>query len=553
MRPQTLRKIRLASQIIFFGLFVFLLVKTEFHGSLRSAATEIRLPRPVGIFLEADPLIGISNALSTHALYRGLSWCLVILIPTLFLGRFFCGWICPLGSMNHFFSNFKSERKRGLQRIESNRYKKWQTLKYYILVALLISAIFGSLIVGVMDPISLLVRSLGLSVLPGINYGLNALLDVLYNSKLGALRTASVVLQFIFQALILGFKQPYFRQAFFLGLLFIAIMVLNFRITRFWCRALCPLGALLGFTSRWTIFGMEKHAEKCHDCNRCALHCQGGDDPVPDVPWRKAECHLCFNCVGDCPEDGIKFKFFPGTPTTVDVPQLQRRRVFAGVAAGVGLLPLFRSTSGFAVESDPRLIRPPGALTEKEFLARCIRCGECMKVCPNNALHPTLLEAGLEGIWSPVLVPRIGYCEPTCVLCSQVCPTGAIWEISQAEKIGSSQGDEEKKKPVKLGTAFYDRARCLPWAMATECIVCEEWCPTSPKAIYLRPAEMVDGQGAVKAVRQPYVDPGRCTGCGACEYACPVKDRPAVYVTSIGESRSKTNQILRRQGGRGKG
>ena len=103
-------------------------------------------------FLQADPLIAISNALSTHALYRRLIWCLVILIPTLFLGRFFCGWICPLGSMNHFFSNFKSERKRGLQRIESNRYKKWQTLKYYILVALLVSAVFGGLIVGVMDP-----------------------------------------------------------------------------------------------------------------------------------------------------------------------------------------------------------------------------------------------------------------------------------------------------------------------------------------------------------------------------------------------------------------
>ena len=553
MRPQMLRKLRLWSQILFFGLFVFLLVKTEFHGSLRSAATEIRLPYPVGIFLEADPLIAISNALSTHELYRHLLWCLVILIPTLFLGRFFCGWICPLGSINHFFSNFKSVRKRGLQRIESNRYKKWQTLKFYILVALLVSAVFGGLLVVVMDPISLVVRSLGLSILPGINYGLNAFLDVLYHSKVGVLRTASVVLQFILQALILGFKQPYFRQAFFLGSLFIAIMVLNLRITRFWCRALCPLGALLGFASRWTIFGMEKHTEKCQDCNRCALHCQGGDDPVPDVPWRKAECHLCFNCVGDCPEDGIQFKFFPGTPTTVDVPQLQRRRIFAGVAAGIGLLPLFRSTSGFAVESDPRLIRPPGALTEKEFLARCVRCGECMKVCPNNALHPTLLEAGLEGLWTPVLVPRIGYCEPTCVLCSQVCPTGAIWEISQAEKIGSSQGDEEKKKPVKLGTAFYDRGRCLPWAMATECIVCEEWCPTSPKAIYLRPAEMVDGQGAVKAVRQPYVDPGRCTGCGACEYACPVKDQPAVYVTSIGESRSKNNQILLRQGGRGKG
>jgi polyferredoxin len=553
MRQQTLRKLRLASQIIFFALFVFLLVKTEFRGSLKSAATEIRLPYPVGIFLEADPLVAVCNALSTHALYRGLIWCLMILVPTFLLGRFFCGWICPLGSLNHFFSNVKSERKRGPQRLELNRYKKWQALKYYILMPLLVSALFGSLIVGVLDPISLLVRSLGLSVLPGINYGLNAFLDLLYNSHVGALRMMSIILQFILQALILSFKQPYFRQAFFLGLLFLAIVVLNFRITRFWCRALCPLGALLGFFSRWAIFGLEKHTENCHDCNRCALHCQGGDDPVPGVPWRKAECHLCFNCVGDCPESSLKFKFFPGTPTTVDAPQLQRRRVFAGLAAGVGLLPLFRSTTGYAVESDPRLIRPPGALAEKEFLARCIRCGECMKVCPNNALHPTLLEAGLEGIWTPVLVSRIGYCEPTCVLCTQVCPTGAIWEITQAEKVGSSLGDEKKAKPVKLGTAFYDRGRCLPWAMATECIVCEEWCPTSPKAIYLRPAEMVDGKGVVQAVRQPYVDVERCTGCGACEYACPVKDQPAVYVTSIGETRSKTNQILLRPGRRGKG
>jgi formate hydrogenlyase subunit 6/NADH:ubiquinone oxidoreductase subunit I len=167
-----------------------------------------------------------------------------------------------------------------------------------------------------------------------------------------------------------------------------------------------------------------------------------------------------------------------------------------------------------------------------------------MKVCPNNALHPALGEAGLEGLWSPTMVPRIGYCEPSCVLCSEVCPTGAIWQITPKEKgwvvgVGAAAG-----QPVRLGTAFYDRGRCLPWAMATECIVCEEWCPTSPKAIYLRPVEVTDSTGTVKQIRQPYVDPDRCVGCGACEFACPVKDQPAVYVTSIGESRSKTNQIL---------
>ena len=166
-----------------------------------------------------------------------------------------------------------------------------------------------------------------------------------------------------------------------------------------------------------------------------------------------------------------------------------------------------------------------------------------MKVCPNNALHPAAGEAGIEGLWTPVVAPRIGYCEPSCSLCGQACPTGAIWEFTAREK-GWAAGSRRRASPSASGTAFYDRGRCLPWAMATECIVCEEWCPTSPKAIYLRPAEVADAAGEAKTVRQPYVDPARCVGCGACEYACPIGDRPAVYVTSIGESRSKANRIL---------
>jgi formate hydrogenlyase subunit 6/NADH:ubiquinone oxidoreductase subunit I len=174
-----------------------------------------------------------------------------------------------------------------------------------------------------------------------------------------------------------------------------------------------------------------------------------------------------------------------------------------------------------------------------------------MKVCPNNALHPTLAEAGLEGLWTPTLVPRIGYCEPSCVLCSEVCPTGAIWQLTPAEK-GWVVGAASRGESVRLGTAFYDRGRCLPWAMATQCIVCEEWCPVSPKAIYLEDAQVAGPGGATTIVRQPHVDPRRCVGCGACEYACPLQERPAVYVTSIGESRSPSSQVLlnRKQGDR---
>lgn len=546
MSYHTLIRLRRVSQVIFLLLFLFLLARTEFRGTFRASPGDIRIPYPVGIFLQADPLVAIANALASRALYKGLLWSLAIIIPTLFLGRFFCGWICPLGTLNHFFSSWKSERKRGLERIERNRYKGWQALKYYVLIAVLVAALLGSGIAGIFDPISLLIRSLALSVLPGLNLAFNALFDSLYRTQVSALQLLGEGLRILFSQTLLNFKQPYFRQGFSLGLIFLIILALNLRITRFWCRALCPLGALLGVFSKWSILGLEKHPSPCEDCNRCLLDCQGGDDPIPGAQWRKAECHLCFNCVGDCPESGIKFKFFPATPTTVEGPDLKRRKAFASVAAGAAALPLLRSTTGLAVERHERLIRPPGALDEKHFLDRCIRCGECMKVCPNNALHPTLVEAGLEGLWTPVIVPRVGYCEPSCVLCGQVCPTGAIWEISSTEK-GWAAGSEKNPKAIHVGTAFYDRGRCLPWALATECIVCEEWCPTSPKAIFLRPAEVFDAQGNAKQVRQPYLDPERCVGCGACEFACPVQDRPAVYVTSIGENRSKTNQILLRK------
>jgi polyferredoxin len=540
-------KLRRFSQVVFFALFLFLLFKTEFRGSLHATKEPLRLAHPVSIFFQADPLVAISNVLSTGALYRGLLWSLVILIPTFFLGRFFCGWVCPLGTLNHFFSNFKSEQKRGRDRIARNRYKPWHTLKYYLLIVLLVAALFGTGLLELLDPISLTVRSLALSVLPGINYGLNAFLVVLDQSDVASLRFTADAVHFLLQDNVLSFRQPYFRQGFFLGLIFIAMLALNFRITRFWCRALCPLGALLGVASRWSILGLEKSPTQCEDCDRCLLHCQGGDDPVPGAPWRKAECHLCFNCVADCPESGIKFKFFPAASTTVEGPNLARRKALTSAAAGVALLPILRSTAGLVVEREERLLRPPGTLEEKNFLERCIRCGECMKVCPNNALHPTFVQAGLEGIWTPVLVPRIGYCEPSCVLCTQVCPTGAIWEITAREKGWVPEKADTTAKPIRLGTAFVDRGRCLPWAMATECIVCEEWCPTSPKAIYLRPAEVVDPEGKTKPLKQPYVNPQICVGCGACEFACPVKDRAAVYVTSVGESRSRTNQILLRR------
>ncbi len=548
--PATLRRVRLGSQIAFFVLFLALLLNTQFPGSVRGVTGDIRLPYPVGIFLETSPLVALTTSLSTWSLYRNLVWAVPLLLVALVVGRAFCGWICPMGSLLHFFSSLRSESKRGARLIESNRYKSWQTFKYYLLAGVLALSVTGSAAGILLDPISVLVRSLALSVLPALNYASRAILDAGYSLPLGRGRIVLDGVTYGLNRVFLSFTQPYFSQALVIGGLFVVVVALNFRITRFWCRAICPLGALLGVTSRWSLVQLRKHDKECDDCRRCLLRCQGGDDPMPGTAWRKSECHLCLNCLSECRAGGISFSWSTRPDTaTREVPQLQRRRVLTGLAAGAALVPLMRSAPGFRSAADPLLIRPPGSLDEAHFLERCVRCGECMKVCPTNALHPALTEAGFEGLWSPVLVPRVGFCEPNCTLCGQVCPTGAIWEVTRLEKIGHPARPHERPPvpeapPIRIGTAFYDRGRCLPWGMATECIVCEEWCPTSPKAIYLVPAEVPDAGGALKPVRQPYVDPHRCTGCGACEFACPVKGRPAVYVTSVGETRSKSNQIL---------
>ncbi len=533
---------RRISQIFFLLLFLGLLIFTSLR-ALPGTTSDIHVRGPVRLFFEWDPLVAITNAIASHALYRGLLWSLVILLPTLFLGRFFCGWICPMGSLQHLVGNMPSESKRGKARVESNRYQRWQTVKYVVLIAGLVAAAFGSMAIGWLDPFSLLVRSIGLSILPAFNYAARAVLAPFATSRIAAIKGFGEVVQAVLNALVLEFRQPHFSQALVLGILFLVILAASLRVTRFWCRSICPLGALLGAVSRWSVLGLHKDSAQCNNCNHCLLHCQGGDDPVGNAPWRKSECLMCMNCLDSCPEHALAFRFFR-KEKEVASPDLGRRRTLTGLAAGVVVVPLLRANTGLGKSRNDRLLRPPGALDEPDFLARCIRCSECMKVCPNNALQPTLEEAGLEGLWSPTLVPRIGYCEPSCVLCSEVCPTGAIWQITPREKgwvvgVGTAQS-----QPVRLGTAFYDRGRCLPWAMATDCIVCEEWCPVSPKAIYLEEAEVVDSAGKTKTVKQPRVDPNLCVGCGACEYACPLQERPAVYVTSIGESRSPRSQIL---------
>jgi ferredoxin len=328
---------------------------------------------------------------------------------------------------------------------------------------------------------------------------------------------------------VLAFEQPRFSQGPLLTGLLAAILLLNLSERRFWCRYLCPLGALLGLIGRWALLKRET-AEGCNACGACDRKCQGGR--IQAEAWGASECLYCMACDDACPRQAVHFGF--ARKPVPGAPHLGRRRVLLAGCAGLASAAVSRATPTFDdSRANPDLIRPPGARPEAEFLARCVKCGECMKVCTTNGLQPTLLEAGLEGIWSPVLVPTRGYCEYMCTLCGQVCPTGAIQALSQAEKA-----------EWRIGTAMFDQGRCLPHAHATPCIVCEEVCPTPTKAIWFDEVRVKDRRGQEVLLKQPHVDLKLCIGCGICEARCPIPDRPAVRVTSLGETRSKRNQLL---------
>ncbi len=512
-----MQNLRRLSQGIFLLIFLFLFVQTESKGN-------DALGYPVKIFLDFDPLILTTTLLSAHAAAKAFYLSIALIVVTLLLGRVFCGWACPLGTLNNLMGALKKARP-------GEKTRNWRRAKYYVLIFVLVSSSFTLQLVGIMDPLSLLIRSLSLSIYPLFNYGVRAFFDALYDLNIQGLVDMSESLYSLLKKSVLSFQQPLYKQSVFIGFLFFGIMALNLLERRFWCRYLCPLGALLGILSRYSLL-KRTVSEGCNSCGACAPVCQGNASPDRKEEWRDAECFYCWNCDDVCPQNAVSFGFTQRKVTAA--MDLGRRRVITSALSGLVAVPLLKSIplskSGF---SDPALIRPPGSLEEKEFLKRCVKCGECMKVCITNGLQPTLLEAGLEGIWSPVLVPRMGYCEYRCTLCGQVCPTGAIKKL-----------DLKEKMKVKIGLAMIDKGRCLPYAHATPCIVCEEVCPTPKKAIWFEEARVKDREGKEKVMKQPRVDLELCIGCGICETDCPVVGQPAIYVISVGESRSKENQIL---------
>ncbi len=577
MRLVTVRRI---SQVFFLVIFLwFCLVATV------GAAFWQWRGWPINWLLELDPLTALATVLATGTLYGNLAWALVTIGLTVLVGRFFCGFVCPVGTISQFTGWLARRGQGAAVRVEANRHRPFQALKYYILAFLLALALTGSLQTGLIDPLPLIYRSVNLTLAPLADRGVNVLSEA----------------------------PRYYASAWLIGVVLLTVVGLNLVLPRFFCRFVCPLGALFGLLARFTPWRLGKTDDRCGDCRLCEEYCEGACRPSGKIIG--GECVLCFNCFDCCPAGRITFGGQASAAGEAALPDLSRRGF---VLAGTGLVVAsFWDLGGLSGDHrDPTLIRPPGALDEDRFLDRCIRCGQCLRVCPSNILQPALLEAGIQGLWTPVVNYRLGRsgCQTNCIACGQVCPTAAIRPLKIDEKLGL--GEFSAQGPVRLGTAFVDRGRCLPWAMGRPCLVCHEMCPVSPKAIftrtefetirdghdlsvrvinkgadlyaplpegvslasgdyYLRVANQpgaalrriigfsgnrftledslaVDGKEVFYGARvdilvrlqRPFVDPARCIGCGMCEQACPVAGRRAIQVFSENESRSQKGRLL---------
>jgi MauM/NapG family ferredoxin protein len=501
--------IRIASQAIFFCLFLYLLLGTHFSGRDYIG--------PVERFFHFDPLLALATLIASRALFKVFLWALVPVVLTILFGRYVCGWVCPFGALLQLFSYLFKQMKWHVPKVEGNRLLY---LKYCILLVVLVACVFTLDLVGYLDPLSFLYRSFIVVVLPAFSISGDATAAVLQNA--GFTAPGSTFSEYLQNLTI----NKIFHQGLLIGLTFLAVILLNLYRERFWCRSLCPAGALLALLARWNLVKVRVNEEKCTRCNICTLHCQTQATPFPSKDWQPSECVYCYSCASQCPTKAITFPVLrsPANTKSIDIPR--RKWIFSAVL-GLSIFPLFR-LSASAKRPSAKLIRPPGALPEPQFLAACVKCGECMKVCPTNALQPASNQGGPEGLWTPVLVPKIGYCEYYCSLCTQVCPTGAIKELKIREKT-----------KVKIGSAWINKNRCIPYALGRPCTVCEEKCPTSPKAIKMIDTEMPMPDGIVEYQGVPVVDLDLCIGCGICETQCPVSDDPAIYCTSLGESRSR--------------
>ena len=468
---------------------------------------------PVDFFLFSDPLLALVHTLAGRVLIDLLLVSLAFIVLAAITGRVFCSHLCPLGTLIDI-SDHQLGRTQGAKQNRED-YCRVRKAKFVFLLVMLLSALCGFNLLGLGDPMVIFTRFAATVFFPVV-----MLLEDLSLKVLRPISDWAGLLEVTYFELIL----PSFEGALIMAALLALFLLLGRLQPRFWCRHICPLGALLGWVGRWAPY-RRRVSDACSECNVCTRECPVGAIHNNGVKTDRSECIVCLRCVHICPENAVSFSFQPKNPA-MDLPgvEINRRTFIGGTLGGLAMTLSMRSDILHHSEAflplplrHQGLIRPPGALPEAEFLRRCARCGECMRACPTNTLQPDWYRAGLEGLWAPRMNLRHAACDQNCNVCGLVCPTESIRPLNLTER-----------RHARVGVAIIVRDKCLPWAQDQKCLICEEQCPY--KAIVFQK----DNQHRFDL---PVVKASKCNGCGQCEDKCPVKGDSAIVVTPHGELR----------------
>ncbi len=479
--------------------------------------------------LAIDPLVSVAAAVASRSWVWSL-WCAgVILLVCLVVPRGFCGYVCPMGTLLDLFDWAIGRRVR---RPRATAEAWWVHLKYYLLAGVLAAALFGVLLAGFVAAIPMITRGLAFLVTApqtGLAVGWHQ------RAPFGVGQVVSVLLLLV--VLGLGIMRP-----------------------RFWCKYVCPSGALFSVANLLRLTE-RKVDSSCIECGKCVKVCPF-DAIRLDFATRTADCTFCQTCGGACPSGAIRFagrgagpecevvegdtassKKGAGTspptvvaddgesalgasplfrhPTPGGERPVRRRGFLAAAIGGVGTAAALRATGARLDAPDADLpVRPPGSAPEKQFLQMCVRCGECLQACPYDAIQPLGFQQGLQGLWTPQLVADWSGCQPSCNNCGQVCPTGAIRALPM-----------EEKRRVRMGLAVVDEQTCLPFAQDEACQLCVDECVAAGyHAIEFRPVgtgveKNESGEYVDTRLSAPYVVAEKCVGCGICQTRCLVVNK----------------------------
>ena len=412
-----------------------------------------------------------------------------VVLVTLLFGRIYCSVICPMGIFQDLVIWI---RRRGEKLFKKKTHKfkyvnehKW--VRYGVLVLSIVSIVVsGQMLIALIAPYSA--------------YG--RMVQSIVSACSGSVTAALLIT----------------------GLLtLIIICVCAWMWGREYCNTICPVGTLLSFLSRFSMFRPQIDESKCINCGKCGRQCKAGCIDTKNHKIDYSRCVDCFDCIETCQDGAIQFKTVckgKSCAPKAEEPVDEGRRAFlvtgAVLAASAAAHAQDHMHGGFAdvidkksPERSERLV-PFGAGSVKNFYDHCTACQLCVSACKNGVLRPS---SDLEHFMQPVMGYENGYCRPECTACSQVCPAGAIKPVSV-----------EQKQAIRIGVAKVNLDLCLPAQGKDSCGNCSYHCPS----------------GAIRMVRQPgsrnqipSVVEDRCIGCGACENLCPSRPISAITVNGL--------------------